>query len=135
MRNQIDIDNELRRAIFREIGERLQGSLREGELPTSLRVQLDRLDHLDDQLSPSVLPELEPEKVGKNDSSAAQPNLPHAVDYAVADASPKGAQIARLEGAVSKHRDRPYQAGRSKAWVKIKNRQHPAMSRVREALS
>jgi bifunctional non-homologous end joining protein LigD len=26
-----------------------------------------------------------------------------------------------LEGLVSKHRDRPYQAGRSKYWVKIKN--------------
>src|SRR5262245_45419866 len=94
MRNQIDIDNELRRAIFREIGERLRASLREGELPTSLRVQLDRLDHFDDQSSPSVIPELEPEKVGKNDSSAAQPSLPHAVDYEAADASRKGAQLA-----------------------------------------
>jgi bifunctional non-homologous end joining protein LigD len=34
-----------------------------------------------------------------------------------------------LEGLVSKRRDRPYQAGRSKHWVKIKNRQHPAMDR------
>ena len=33
-----------------------------------------------------------------------------------------------LEGLVSKRRDRPYQAGRSKHWVKIKNRKHPAMS-------
>jgi predicted RNA-binding Zn-ribbon protein involved in translation (DUF1610 family) len=33
-----------------------------------------------------------------------------------------------LEGLVSKHRDRPYQAGRSKHW--IKNRKHPAMSRL-----
>jgi bifunctional non-homologous end joining protein LigD len=33
----------------------------------------------------------------------------------------------------TKRRDRPYQAGRSKHWVKIKNRQHPAMSRVMEA--
>ena len=38
-----------------------------------------------------------------------------------------------LEGLVSKRRDRPYQAGRSKAWLKIKNRKHPAMSRVMEA--
>jgi ATP-dependent DNA ligase len=38
-----------------------------------------------------------------------------------------------LEGLVSKRRDRPYQAGRSKHWVKIKNRHHPAMSRVMEA--
>jgi ATP-dependent DNA ligase len=35
-----------------------------------------------------------------------------------------------LEGLVSKRRDRPYQAGRSKRWVKVKNRQHPAMERV-----
>ena len=34
-----------------------------------------------------------------------------------------------LEGLVSKHRDRPYQAGRSKHWVKVKNRNHPAMER------
>jgi bifunctional non-homologous end joining protein LigD len=35
-----------------------------------------------------------------------------------------------LEGLVSKRRDRPYQAGRSKYWLKVKNRAHPAMSRV-----
>jgi len=39
-----------------------------------------------------------------------------------------------LEGLVSKRRDRPYQGGRSKHWVKVKNRKHPAMSRVMEAL-
>ena len=38
-----------------------------------------------------------------------------------------------LEGLVSKRRDRPYQAGRSKHWVKVKNRTYPAMSRVMEA--
>jgi hypothetical protein len=38
-----------------------------------------------------------------------------------------------LEDLVSKRRDRPYQAGRSKHWVKVKNRQHPAMDRVMEA--
>jgi bifunctional non-homologous end joining protein LigD len=37
-----------------------------------------------------------------------------------------------LEGLVTKHRDRPYQAGRSKHWVKVKNRKHPAMERVLE---
>ena len=37
-----------------------------------------------------------------------------------------------LEGLVSKRRDRPYQAGRSKHWIKVKNRQHPAMSGVIE---
>ena len=40
-----------------------------------------------------------------------------------------------LEGLVSKRRDRPYQAGRSKHWLKIKNRAHPAMSRVMERRS
>jgi ATP-dependent DNA ligase len=35
-----------------------------------------------------------------------------------------------LEGLVSKHRDRPYRPGRSPHWVKNKNRQHPAFSRV-----
>jgi bifunctional non-homologous end joining protein LigD len=38
-----------------------------------------------------------------------------------------------LEGLVSKRRDRPYRAGRSPYWVKVKNRNHPAMSRVKEA--
>ena len=35
-----------------------------------------------------------------------------------------------LEGLVSKHRDRPYRSGRQKHWIKVKNRKHPAMSRV-----
>ncbi|MCC8977199.1 RNA ligase family protein, partial [Bradyrhizobium brasilense] len=35
-----------------------------------------------------------------------------------------------LEGLVSKHRDRPYRAGRSRDWIKVKNRKHPAMNRV-----
>jgi ATP-dependent DNA ligase len=38
-----------------------------------------------------------------------------------------------LEGLVSKRRDRPYQAGRSKHWIKIKNRKHTAMERVMDA--
>ena len=40
-----------------------------------------------------------------------------------------------LEGLVSKHRERPCQAGRSKYWVKVKNRSHPAMYRVMDALA
>jgi ATP-dependent DNA ligase len=40
-----------------------------------------------------------------------------------------------LEGLVSKHRDRPYQVGRSKHWIKVKNRMHPAMYRVIDALA
>jgi bifunctional non-homologous end joining protein LigD len=34
-----------------------------------------------------------------------------------------------LEGLVSKRRDRPYRAGRSADWLKMKNRKHPAMTR------
>jgi ATP-dependent DNA ligase len=40
-----------------------------------------------------------------------------------------------LEGLVSKHKDRPYRAGRSPHWVKVKNREHPAMSRVMDTFS
>ena len=40
-----------------------------------------------------------------------------------------------LEGLVSKRRDRPYQAGRSKHWIKVKNRNHPAMNRVLESIA
>jgi ATP-dependent DNA ligase len=39
-----------------------------------------------------------------------------------------------LEGLVSKHRDRPYRGGRQKHWIKVKNRRHPAMSRVIESV-
>src|ERR1700746_1219826 len=38
-----------------------------------------------------------------------------------------------LEGMVSKRADRPYRAGRSKDWVKVKNRNHPAMNRVMDS--
>ena len=38
-----------------------------------------------------------------------------------------------LEGLVSKRADRPYRGGRSKDWIKVKNRQHPAFDRVKEA--
>jgi bifunctional non-homologous end joining protein LigD len=40
-----------------------------------------------------------------------------------------------LEGLVSKRRDRPYRAGRSKDWIKMKNRSHPAMERVKDAFA
>jgi bifunctional non-homologous end joining protein LigD len=33
-----------------------------------------------------------------------------------------------LEGIVSKRRDRPHQSGRSKHWLKTKNRKHPAIA-------
>jgi bifunctional non-homologous end joining protein LigD len=38
-----------------------------------------------------------------------------------------------LEGLISKRRNRPYQAGRSKDWLKTKNRSHPAMERVMQS--
>ena len=37
-----------------------------------------------------------------------------------------------LEGLVSKRADRPYRAGRSKDWIKVKNRKHPAYRRVQD---
>ena len=40
-----------------------------------------------------------------------------------------------LEGLVSKRADSRYRGGRSPDWVKVKNRQHPAMERVMEAMS
>jgi bifunctional non-homologous end joining protein LigD len=40
-----------------------------------------------------------------------------------------------LEGLVSKRRDSAYRAGRSPNWVKVKNRKHPALDRVKEAFS
>jgi bifunctional non-homologous end joining protein LigD len=40
-----------------------------------------------------------------------------------------------LEGLVSKRADRRYRAGRSKDWIKVKNRKHPAMSRVKDQLA
>ena len=42
------------------------------------------------------------------------------------------AWLMGLEGLVSKHRDRPYRTGRSPHWIKVKNRQHPAFSRVQD---
>jgi ATP-dependent DNA ligase len=40
-----------------------------------------------------------------------------------------------LEGLVSKRKDRPYRAGRSKDWIKMKNRSHPAIERAKDAFS
>jgi bifunctional non-homologous end joining protein LigD len=40
-----------------------------------------------------------------------------------------------LEGMVSKRVDRPYRGGRSPDWVKVKNRKHPAMERVKDAFA
>ena len=37
-----------------------------------------------------------------------------------------------LEGMVSKHRESTYRGGRSPRWIKVKNQQHPAFSRVQD---
>ena len=42
---------------------------------------------------------------------------------------------ACLKGLVSKRKDRPYRAGRSKDWVKVKNRSHDAFDRVKDSFS
>jgi bifunctional non-homologous end joining protein LigD len=38
-----------------------------------------------------------------------------------------------LQGLVSKHRDRPYRAGTSPNWVKVKNPKRPGMTQVKES--
>ena len=59
MHNRIDIDHRHSFAISREIGERLQVSLRvEPELPPSIRNQIERLRELEGQ-SPSIVPTME----------------------------------------------------------------------------
>jgi len=40
-----------------------------------------------------------------------------------------------LEGLVSKRRDGPYRADRSPDWIKVKNRSHPSLDRVKEAFA
>jgi hypothetical protein len=40
-----------------------------------------------------------------------------------------------LEGLVSKRKDRPYRGGRSKDWIKVKNRRHHAFNRVNDSFS
>jgi bifunctional non-homologous end joining protein LigD len=40
-----------------------------------------------------------------------------------------------LERLVSKRQDRPYTNGRSKHWIKIKNRKRPAMDRVMDVFA
>jgi bifunctional non-homologous end joining protein LigD len=40
-----------------------------------------------------------------------------------------------LEGLVSKRRDRPYRAGRTPDWIKVKNRLRHAVERVKEAFA
>ena len=41
--------------------------------------------------------------------------------------------MLELEGIVCKRVDMPYRPGASKSWIKVKNKAHPAMLRVKEA--
>jgi hypothetical protein len=61
---QNHIDEALRRAILREIGETLQARLREEELPPSLKVQLARLRRLDDQWPRTAFDRSASKKIG-----------------------------------------------------------------------
>jgi bifunctional non-homologous end joining protein LigD len=47
----------------------------------------------------------------------------------------RAARRMGLEGLVSKRRDRPNQAGRSKHRIKVKNRTHPAINRAMSAFA
>jgi bifunctional non-homologous end joining protein LigD len=40
-----------------------------------------------------------------------------------------------LEGMVSKRRGSRYRVGNCRDWIKVKNRQHPAMYRVKDAMA
>ena len=39
-----------------------------------------------------------------------------------------------LEGIVCRRADSPYRAGPSKTWLKVKNRAHPSIARVKDAI-
>ena len=69
---------------------------------------------------------------------ARRPNGIFAAPFEQGEVGPdlfRHACLMGLEGLVSKRRDRPYSGGRSKDWIKVKNRKHPAMERVMEAMS
>jgi bifunctional non-homologous end joining protein LigD len=57
------------------------------------------------------------------------------VDHLEGNATPIFEHACKLglEGIVCKRLDMPYRPGRSKSWVKLKNRAHPAIMRVKEA--
>jgi bifunctional non-homologous end joining protein LigD len=57
------------------------------------------------------------------------------VDHLTGDGAEIFAHACRLglEGIVSKRADSAYRAGRSKLWLKVKNRAHPSVRRVAEA--
>ena len=70
-------------------------------------------------------------------SAARRPDGIFVAPYEQGDIGPdlfRAACTMGLEGLVSKRRDRPYRRGRSPDWIKVKNRKHPAMERVMEAI-
>jgi hypothetical protein len=62
-------------------GPHLQASLREGELPASLKVQLDRLDQLDDHSVAGSRTRTGERKDQGNNSRAEELSFSHAVDH------------------------------------------------------
>jgi len=57
----------------------------------------------------------------------------HMASFGVGEIGPdlfRHACLMGLEGLVSKHREVPYRGGRFDRWIKVKNRQNPAFSRV-----
>jgi bifunctional non-homologous end joining protein LigD len=47
----------------------------------------------------------------------------------------RAARNMGLERLVSKRVDRPYRSGQGRDWVKVKNRKHPAMERVKDVFA
>jgi ATP-dependent DNA ligase len=58
------------------------------------------------------------------------------VEHLEGDATKIFEQVCRmgLEGIVCKRADSTYRAGRSRAWLKVKNTQHPSIARIRDAI-
>jgi ATP-dependent DNA ligase len=82
-----------------------------------------------------------PLSLRKDDLARLLANRPDGIFVAPFEAGEIGPDLFRaacdmgLEGMVSKRSDRPYRGRRSKDWIKVKNRKHPAMSRVMDAFS
>ncbi len=110
--------------------------------PTSMRCHSRKLDHEVRLYAFDVLaidgddPRALPLSMRKTNLDRLLARRPDGIFLAPFEAGEIGPDLFRaacrmgLEGLVSKRRDRPYQAGRSKHWIKVKNRKHPAMGRV-----
>ena len=93
------------------------------------------LTTLVDNLSDLTLLDQGPAKRANVISAAHMPRLPAPL-FEQGEIGPdlfRAACNMGLEGMVSKRADRPYRAGRSKDWVKVENRNHPAMDRVMDS--